>query len=164
MGDDGLHEQQTRNSLSKAGSMVKPSIPRPRGSSFWRATLAPAFFYAVTTTGVFCRPSCASRRPLRDNVRFFRSAAEAQAAGFGPASAAACTTARTAALWTRFAHILRANLDRPVRLEELGRVAGLSPFTVQRLFKREMGVSPLAYQRALQGAARCARRSSRETT
>jgi AraC family transcriptional regulator of adaptative response/methylated-DNA-[protein]-cysteine methyltransferase len=46
------------------------------------------------------------------------------------------------------AHI-EANLDRPVRLEELGRVAGLSPFTVQRLFKREMGVSPLGYQRAL---------------
>ena len=44
---------------------------------------------------------------------------------------------------------LRRNLDRPVRLAELGRVAGLSPFTVQRLFKREMGVSPLQYQRAL---------------
>jgi AraC family transcriptional regulator of adaptative response/methylated-DNA-[protein]-cysteine methyltransferase len=46
------------------------------------------------------------------------------------------------------AHIER-NLDRPVHLAELGRVAGLSPFTVQRLFKREMGVSPLQYQRAL---------------
>lgn len=46
------------------------------------------------------------------------------------------------------AHI-EANVDRAVSLEQLGRVAGLSPFTVQRLFKREMGVSPLAYQRAL---------------
>ena len=45
--------------------------------------------------------------------------------------------------------MLRAHLDRPVRLAELGHVAGLSPFTVQRLFKREMGVSPLQYQRAL---------------
>jgi AraC family transcriptional regulator of adaptative response/methylated-DNA-[protein]-cysteine methyltransferase len=44
---------------------------------------------------------------------------------------------------------IEKNLDRPVRLEELGHVAGLSPFTVQRMFKREMGVSPLAYQRAL---------------
>jgi AraC family transcriptional regulator of adaptative response/methylated-DNA-[protein]-cysteine methyltransferase len=46
------------------------------------------------------------------------------------------------------AHIEK-NLDRPVQLKELGRVAGLSPFTVQRLFKREMGVSPLQYQRAM---------------
>jgi AraC family transcriptional regulator of adaptative response/methylated-DNA-[protein]-cysteine methyltransferase len=46
------------------------------------------------------------------------------------------------------AHI-EAHLDRPVRLEELGRIAGMSPFTVQRLFKREMGVSPLQYQRGL---------------
>ena len=44
---------------------------------------------------------------------------------------------------------IEAHLDRPVRLAELGRVAGMSPFTVQRLFKREMGVSPLQYQRAL---------------
>ena len=46
------------------------------------------------------------------------------------------------------AHIEK-NLDRPVRLAELGRVAGMSPFTVQRLFKQSMGVSPLQYQRAL---------------
>jgi AraC family transcriptional regulator of adaptative response/methylated-DNA-[protein]-cysteine methyltransferase len=44
---------------------------------------------------------------------------------------------------------IESNLDRPVQLKELGRVAGLSPFTVQRLFKREMGVSPLQYQRAM---------------
>jgi AraC family transcriptional regulator of adaptative response/methylated-DNA-[protein]-cysteine methyltransferase len=47
---------------------------------------------------------------------------------------------------------VEAHLDRQVRLEELGRVAGLSPFTVQRLFKREMGVSPLEYQRALRAS------------
>jgi AraC family transcriptional regulator of adaptative response/methylated-DNA-[protein]-cysteine methyltransferase len=49
-------------------------------------------------------------------------------------------------------HIER-NVDRAVPLAELGRVAGLSPFTVQRLFKREMGVSPLGYQRALRAAS-----------
>ena len=43
-----------------------------------------AFFYAVTTTGVFCRPGCASRLPLKANVRFFRTADEARAAGFRP--------------------------------------------------------------------------------
>jgi AraC family transcriptional regulator, regulatory protein of adaptative response / methylated-DNA-[protein]-cysteine methyltransferase len=106
------------------------------------------FVYAVTTTGVFCRPSCSSRRPLRRNVRFFRSAAEAAAAGFR-----ACRRCRPAAPRSnpvdRVRRHIEANLDRAVPLAELGRVAGLSPFTVQRLFKQQMGVSPLQYRRAL---------------
>ncbi|MGA2572082.1 MAG: methylated-DNA--[protein]-cysteine S-methyltransferase [Terracidiphilus sp.] len=111
------------------------------------------FFYGVTTTGVFCRPACTSRRPLRANVRFFSTAAEAQAAGFrpcrrcGPADCSPLDKSRDAIGRVR-AYIER-NLDRPVRLAELARLVALSPFTVQRLFKREMGVSPLAYQRAL---------------
>jgi AraC family transcriptional regulator of adaptative response/methylated-DNA-[protein]-cysteine methyltransferase len=130
------------------------------------------FFYGVATTGVFCRPACASRRPLRANVRFFRTAAEAQAAGFrackrcrpaiassttawGSPSGTACGsplgTACSSPLDEVRVHIER-NLDRRVGLEELGRLASLSPFTVQRLFKREMGVSPLAYQRALRAS------------
>ena len=120
------------------------------------------FFYGVATTGVFCRPTCASRQPVRANVRFFRTAAEAEAAGFRackrcrPATIASSTaawgspsgTACRSPLDEIRVHIEK-NLDRRVRLEELGRVAALSPFTVQRLFKREMGVSPLQYQRAL---------------
>ena len=124
----------------------------------WQQVLArdpdAAFFYAVTTTGVFCRPSCSSRRPLRANVRFFRTAELARAAGFR-----ACkrckpegTPAESSVLDKIRAHI-EAHLDRPVRLKELGRVTGLSPFTVQRIFKREMGVSPLAYQRALRAGS-----------
>jgi AraC family transcriptional regulator of adaptative response/methylated-DNA-[protein]-cysteine methyltransferase len=118
----------------------------------WKLLLArdPAasFFYAVATTGVFCRPSCGSRRPLRSNVRFFRSTEAAQAAGFRPCKRCKPTTACGSPLERVRAHI-EAHLDRPVRLAQLGRVAGLSPFTVQRLFKKEVGVSPLQYQRAL---------------
>ena len=72
--------------LQFAASPVQSEAIDPEAA--WKQLLArdPAadFFYAVTTTGVFCRPSCTSRRPLRANVRFFRSAAEAQAAGFRP--------------------------------------------------------------------------------
>jgi AraC family transcriptional regulator, regulatory protein of adaptative response / methylated-DNA-[protein]-cysteine methyltransferase len=107
-----------------------------------------AFFYAVTTTGVVCRPACKSRRPLRTNVRFFRSVEEARAAGFRPCLRCRPTQASGSPLEKVRAHIER-NLDRPVRLAELGRIAGLSPFTVQRLFKESMKVSPLQYQRAL---------------
>jgi len=107
------------------------------------------FLYAVTTTGVFCRPACSSRRPLRANVRFFGSADAAQAAGFRPCKRCKPTTAA----WGRPLDKVRAhiekNLDRAVPLAELARVAALSPFTVQRLFKKEVGVSPLQYQRAL---------------
>jgi AraC family transcriptional regulator of adaptative response/methylated-DNA-[protein]-cysteine methyltransferase len=141
---------------------------RPHGSqsdtawadSAWKELAArdpqARFFYGVATTGVFCRPTCASRRPLRANVRFFRTAAEAEAAGFRACkrcrpTIASSATACSSPLDKVRQHIER-NLDRRVRLEELGRVAGLSPFTVQRLFKREMGVSPLAYQRALRAS------------
>jgi AraC family transcriptional regulator of adaptative response/methylated-DNA-[protein]-cysteine methyltransferase len=109
---------------------------------------AASFFYAVTTTGVFCRPTCTSRRPLRAHVRFFASAESAQAAGFRPCQRCKPTTSARNPMSMIRAYI-EAHLDRPVSLAELGRVAGLSPFTVQRLFKKEVGVSPLQYQRAL---------------
>jgi AraC family transcriptional regulator of adaptative response/methylated-DNA-[protein]-cysteine methyltransferase len=107
-----------------------------------------AFFYAVTTTGVVCRPACKSRLPLRTNVRFFASVDAARAAGFRPCLRCRPTVVPTDTVQTVRAHIER-NLHRPVRLADLGRVSGLSPFTVQRLFKAAMGVSPLQYQRAL---------------
>jgi AraC family transcriptional regulator of adaptative response/methylated-DNA-[protein]-cysteine methyltransferase len=107
------------------------------------------FFYAVTTTGVFCRPGCASRRPLRVNVRFFSSAAEAQAAGFRPCRRCKPESNEHGNTVDKIRAHIEAHLDRPVPLAELGRLVHLSPFTVQRLFKQQLGVSPLAYQRAL---------------
>ena len=111
-----------------------------------------AFFYGVSTTGVFCRPGCSSRRPLKANVRFFRTANEAQTAGFRPCKRCRPTAAQGSPLDKIRAHI-EANLDRSVPLSELGRLVNLSPFTVQRLFKHELGVSPLQYQRALRAGS-----------
>jgi len=120
--------------------------------SAWTKVLArdpqAGFFYAVTTTGVFCRPACTSRRPLRENVRFFSSIADAERAGFR-----ACRRCKPGAAQGRPVDQIRkhieANIDRRVGLDELGRVAGVSPFTAQRMFKHAMGVSPSQYQRAL---------------
>ena len=113
---------------------------------------AATFFYAVSTTGVFCRPGCSSRRPLRANVRFFRLADEARSAGFRPCKRCKPDSEQVSPLRTLREHI-EVNLDRQVPLAELGRLVRLSPFTVQRLFKQALGVSPLQYQRALRAAS-----------
>jgi AraC family transcriptional regulator, regulatory protein of adaptative response / methylated-DNA-[protein]-cysteine methyltransferase len=135
---------------------VKPThlgVQRIDGDQAWQQICerdrAGQFFYGVMTTGVFCRPECKSRRPLRENVRFFGTVVDAQSAGFR-----ACKRCKpTDTAWGRPLDLVRrhleSNLDRAVPLAELGRVAGMSPFTVQRAFKQEMGVSPLQYQRSL---------------
>ncbi|MGA9670180.1 MAG: methylated-DNA--[protein]-cysteine S-methyltransferase [Terracidiphilus sp.] len=116
-----------------------------------------AFFYAVTTTGVFCRLDCKSRLPLKKNVRFFGTAEEARVAGFRACKK--CTPAQGGSLdkigegLDRVRAHIEKHADRAVPLAELGRVAGLSPFTVQRMFKQRLGVSPLQYQRALRAGS-----------
>jgi AraC family transcriptional regulator of adaptative response/methylated-DNA-[protein]-cysteine methyltransferase len=141
---------RNQNSIVDAGPAGKAAID---GETAWKQVVArdsaAAFFYAVTTTGVYCRPSCASRRPLRDNVRFFRSSDEARAAGFRACKRCKPSAAAGSRPLDKIRGYIEAHVDRAVPLKELGRVAGLSPFTVQRLFKEELGVSPLQYQRAL---------------
>ena len=113
-----------------------------------------AFFYAVATTGVFCRPSCASRLPLRENVAFYDTAEEACAAGFRP-----CKRCRPDGLPREMAIVERAcaALDAEpqgrLTLAQLSEAVHVSPFHLQRLFKRVMGVSPREYQAARRGAA-----------
>jgi AraC family transcriptional regulator of adaptative response/methylated-DNA-[protein]-cysteine methyltransferase len=193
-GDDGFMSSIPQ--VATANAMTRPFIPPAASPSAldpeaaWKQLAArdpqARFFYGVTTTGVFCRPGCSSRRPLRTNVRFFRCAAAAQAAGFRPCKR--CDPVDEALLRAtapggfgldavapghgaslspvdRIRTYIEKHLDRPVHLAELGRVARLSPFTVQRLFKRQMGVSPLEYQRALRaGRLRGALRQGESVT
>ena len=107
------------------------------------------FFYAVQTTGVFCRPDCRSRTPLRENVRFFATAEEAKAGGFRACKRCRPEAPRQASPVARMCAYLEHAIDRPVRLAALGKLVGMSPFTAQRIFKKAMGVSPAAYQRAI---------------
>src|SRR5690606_27754749 len=110
-----------------------------------------ALFYAVRTTGIFCRPSCPSRRPHRENVTFFRSADDAAHAGFRPChrchpeSATGTTTERRVQRAIRY---LDEHLDERVTLEQLGSAVGLSPFHLQRSFRSAMGITPRQYQEA----------------
>jgi AraC family transcriptional regulator of adaptative response/methylated-DNA-[protein]-cysteine methyltransferase len=110
-------------------------------------------FYAVVSTGVFCRPTCSSRRPLRENVRFFMSPDEARKAGFRPCRRCKPDQAVAGTVIDQLRAHIERNLDRAVPLEELGRVGGISPFTAQRMFKQKMGVSPSQYQRALRASS-----------
>jgi AraC family transcriptional regulator of adaptative response/methylated-DNA-[protein]-cysteine methyltransferase len=168
-----------RNRMPPASLPPDAQASRLDADAAWQQLVArdprARFFYGVATTGVFCRPTCASRRPLRANVRFFLTAAEAEAAGFRacqrcrPEATACGSTAWGTTAWgsplDEVRGYIEKHFDRPVHLEELGRVAGMSPFSVQRLFKRAMGVSPLQYQRALRanGLRRALKKGSRVT-
>ncbi|MDQ3441109.1 MAG: helix-turn-helix domain-containing protein, partial [Planctomycetota bacterium] len=126
------------------------------------------FFYAVATTGVFCRPSCPSRRPRRENVRFFETTAAAARAGFRPCRRCHPSTAArptTSDAIRRASRYLAAHADEAVPLSTLARVAKLSASHLQRQFKQALGVSPREYQAACRAERfRRALRSGRDVT
>jgi AraC family transcriptional regulator of adaptative response/methylated-DNA-[protein]-cysteine methyltransferase len=120
----------------------------------WRAVIARdaradgTFVFAVTSTRIYCRPSCPARRPRRERVHFFRTPEEAEGAGYracrrcrpgsvDPSPAAACVEAAR--------RYIDARGEERVTLGELARHTGSSPFHLQRTFKRLTGVTPRAY-------------------
>ncbi len=134
------------------------SPTRPSDRDAWRAVTERdarydgRFVYAVTSTGIFCRPSCASRRPRRDRVRFFASPAAAERAGFRPCERCRPRADRAAerpSLVTRALERLDTHPDRPLPLAELAAALGCSPYHLQRTFKRAIGISPHEYRDAL---------------
>jgi AraC family transcriptional regulator of adaptative response/methylated-DNA-[protein]-cysteine methyltransferase len=107
------------------------------------------FVYAVLSTGIFCRPSCPSRRPRREQVRFFAQPEAAQRAGFRPCLRCEPTVAHPQGAHTRLAEevcrYIDAHPDEPLTLGALGEAVGVSPHHLQRSFKRAMGISPREY-------------------
>lgn len=124
----------------------------------WAAVLArdaaadAEMVYAVTTTGVFCRPTCPSRRPQRGNVVFFADPAAAITAGYRPCRRCRPQQRHTDAELVE-AVSGRLRRDRPVTLQELSRLTGRSPFTVERTFRRVLGVTPAQFQRQRRAAS-----------
>lgn len=107
------------------------------------------FYYGVLTTGVFCRPSCSSRQPLPENLRFFANIKSAVVAGFRPCKR--CRPMESSPGLERVIEVARhieAHADDRLTLGSLAKYSGLSPSRLQRSFKAAFGVSPKVYQDA----------------
>jgi AraC family transcriptional regulator of adaptative response/methylated-DNA-[protein]-cysteine methyltransferase len=134
--------------LSEATSMAVNQDARWQAVLNRDANQDGRFVFAVSSTGVYCRPSCPARRPRRENVRFFGKTVDAEKAGFR-----ACLRCRPKATGgTAQIEMVRAvsryieqHLDEPISLARLGEEFNVSPFHLQRTFKAVLGVTPRAY-------------------
>jgi AraC family transcriptional regulator of adaptative response/methylated-DNA-[protein]-cysteine methyltransferase len=124
------------------------------GDARWQAVLARdasydgKFFYSVATTGIYCRPSCPSRRAKRSNVVFHESSEAAKAAGFRACKRCKPDQAvRDADLIAKVAQTCRVieSADTMPKLADLAALAKVSPFHFHRVFKSVTGVTPKAY-------------------
>lgn len=125
---------------------------------FWQAVEARnhrydgAFVYAVRSTGVYCRPSCPSRRPRRERVVFFRTPDAAENEGFracircNPRNAPGAAESR---LIRQACRLMEQESDDPIRIASVARQLGVSPFRLQRIFRRMIGINPGAYVRSV---------------
>jgi AraC family transcriptional regulator, regulatory protein of adaptative response / methylated-DNA-[protein]-cysteine methyltransferase len=138
---------------SKSIALAAATVADPR----WAAVLARDmtadgdFVYSVDTTGVYCRPSCASRRARPEHVAFHQTTADAERAGFRP-----CLRCRPdqpplveqhAATVARLCRFIES-ADQAPSLEALAQEAGLSVYHLHRLFKAATGLTPKAYAAA----------------
>ena len=119
----------------------------------WRAIVANdseydgKFFYGVLTTGIFCRPSCRSKVPNRENVRIFIGEASARAVGLRPCKRCKPTGEKLPdeewAAW--IAAYIDSHLQEPLPLQKLADMCHGSPYHLQRTFKKIKGMTPMEY-------------------
>lgn len=112
------------------------------------------FFFAVASTGVYCYPSCAARRPRRENVRYYTSRASAEADGFRACARCRADLAppeqRRAELVVAACRALQR--DDCLSLAELAAAVGAKPQQLQRSFKRITGITPKQFARGVREA------------
>jgi AraC family transcriptional regulator of adaptative response/methylated-DNA-[protein]-cysteine methyltransferase len=141
------------NATSASPGFSAPSLDDSR----WAAVVARdaaydgRFYYAVETTGVYCRPSCPARRPNRANVRFHDTAEDAERAGFRPCKrckpGGPSLVERHAGKVREACRLIETAEDEP-KLDALAAAVGLSPYHFHRIFKAALGVTPKAYATA----------------
>ena len=106
------------------------------------------FYYSVRTTGVYCRPSCAARQPLRENVRFHATCADAEQAGFRPCKRCRpeqpSSVDRQAAMVVAICRYIEQAEHLP-SLDELAQRAQMSPSHFHRVFTSVTGLTPRGY-------------------
>ncbi|HEV7364951.1 MAG TPA: bifunctional DNA-binding transcriptional regulator/O6-methylguanine-DNA methyltransferase Ada [Gemmatimonadales bacterium] len=135
-------------------SMSAQSDPRWASVLARSAAADGSFFYSVKTTGVYCRPSCPSRRARPENVQFHATRQEAEAAGFRPCKR--CKPDQPSlleehtAMVTEACRFIESSPEAP-RLEELAAPAGVSTFYFHRVFRAITGLTPRAYTAAHRG-------------
>ncbi len=105
------------------------------------------FVGAVRTTGIYCKPSCPARRPLRENVTFYRTPAQARAAGYRACKRCLPDDVGRDAEGVAKALGFIAKSDGRVSLDDMAAAADYAPHHFHRIFKRAMGVTPAAYVR-----------------
>jgi AraC family transcriptional regulator of adaptative response/methylated-DNA-[protein]-cysteine methyltransferase len=140
--------------------MERPAAMSDAEQTFWEAVyweavvehdrrMDGAFYYAVVTTGVYCRPSCGARLPKRENVLFFRQRERAENAGFRPCKRCKPQQVLHAdpqvEMVEKVCRHMETHLDEQVTLAALGQEFGLSHFHLQRTFKEVLGITPRAY-------------------
>ena len=110
-----------------------------------------SFYYAVSTTGVYCRPSCAARLPRREHVQFYATRAEAEKAGFRPCKRCrpdeAPRAERQATAIAKACRLIEESDEVP-GLDLLAAAAGMSRFYFHRVFRQITGLTPKAYAAA----------------
>jgi len=125
--------------------------------TYWQAVLERdsqangSFVYGVRSTGIYCKPSCPSRKPKREQVVFFPEPAEAEEAGFRACQRCQPQLGKQEAqveLVQRACRYIDEHLDETLRLEQLGAELGLSQAYAQRRFKRVLCISPRQYAEA----------------
>ncbi len=122
-------------------------------NEFWQAIIHndssydSKFFYAVKSTGIFCRPSCKSRIPNRNNVRIFHHAEQALSENFRP-----CKRCKPNGItlpneeWVeQIKDYIEKHYDESLTLDMLAEMCHGSPFHLQRTFKRIIGLTPIEY-------------------
>jgi AraC family transcriptional regulator of adaptative response / DNA-3-methyladenine glycosylase II len=109
------------------------------------------FFVGVRSTGIYCRPVCPARTPLRKNINFYRHPIEAESAGLRPCLRCRPETAPGTPAWagtsttvTRALRLISEGLQDDLSLEDLAETLGVSTRHLRRLFDEHLGASPIA--------------------